>query len=63
MRFVPVTARWRRKKPPARRKRFRFDFEGDSGRTVWFCLRYENAKGGKEKGEGPFGPLFSAIIP
>jgi hypothetical protein len=45
------------------RKRFRFDFEGDSGRTVWFCLRYENAKGGKEKGEGPFGPLFSAIIP
>jgi hypothetical protein len=44
------------------RKKFRFDFEGDSGKTVWFCLRYENAKGGKE-GEGPFGPLFSAIIP
>jgi hypothetical protein len=45
------------------RKRYRFDFEGDSGKTVWFGLRYENAKGGKEKGEGPFGPLFSAIIP
>jgi hypothetical protein len=44
------------------RKRFRFDFEGDSGKTVWFCLRYENSKGGKE-GEGPFGPFFSAIIP
>jgi hypothetical protein len=44
------------------RKKFRFDFEGDSGKTVWFCLRYENAKGGKE-GEGPFGPIFSAIIP
>jgi hypothetical protein len=26
-------------------------------------IRYENAKGGKDKGEGPFGPLFSAIIP
>jgi hypothetical protein len=44
------------------RKRYRFDFEGDSGKTVYFCLRYENGKGGKE-GEGPFGPLFSAIIP
>jgi hypothetical protein len=31
-------------------------------KTVWFCLRYENEKGGEE-GEGPFGPLFSAIIP
>jgi hypothetical protein len=44
------------------RRRFRFDFEGDSGKTVYFCLRYENEKGGKE-GEGPFGPIFSAIIP
>jgi hypothetical protein len=44
------------------RKRFRFDFEGDSGKTVWFAIRYENEKGGK-KGEGPFGPFFSAIIP
>ncbi|MDR1248188.1 MAG: hypothetical protein LBK63_02685 [Treponema sp.] len=44
------------------RKRFRFDFEGDSGKTVYFCLRYENQKGGNE-GEGPFGPIMSAIIP
>jgi hypothetical protein len=44
------------------RKRFRFDFDGESGKTVYFCLRYENEKGGKE-GEGPFGPIFSAIIP
>jgi hypothetical protein len=44
------------------RTKYRFDFEGDSGKTVWFALRYENAKGGK-KGVGPYGPLFSAIIP
>jgi hypothetical protein len=45
-----------------RRRKHRFDFDGDSGRTVWFCLRYENKKGG-EDGEGPFGPLFSAVVP
>jgi hypothetical protein len=44
------------------RRRYRFNFDGDSGKTVYFCLRYENEKGG-EKGEGPFGPLFSAVIP
>jgi hypothetical protein len=44
------------------RKKYRFDFEGDSGKTVYFCLRYENQKGGKN-GEGPFGPIFSVIIP
>jgi hypothetical protein len=44
------------------KKKFRFDFEGDSGKTVWFCIRYENSKGGKE-GEGPFGPIFKAVIP
>jgi hypothetical protein len=44
------------------RKNYRFDFEGDSGKTVYFCLRYENGKGGEE-GEGSFGPIFSAIIP
>jgi hypothetical protein len=43
-------------------KRYLFDFDGDSGKTVYFCLRYENEKGGKE-GEGPFGPMLSAIIP
>ncbi|MDR2159307.1 MAG: hypothetical protein LBP23_04480 [Treponema sp.] len=45
-----------------RRKRHLFDFEGESGNTVWFSLHYENEKGGEE-GEGPFGPLFSAVIP
>jgi hypothetical protein len=44
------------------RKGYRFDFPGDSGSTVYFCLRYENEKGGKE-GEGPFGPILRAIIP
>jgi hypothetical protein len=44
------------------RKKFRFDFEGDSGKTVYFCLRYENEKGGND-GEGPFGPITSAIVP
>jgi hypothetical protein len=29
---------------------------------VYFSLKYENEKGGEE-GEGPFGPIFSAIIP
>jgi hypothetical protein len=31
----------------------------DSGKTAYFCIRYENAKGQK----GPWGPLFSAVIP
>jgi hypothetical protein len=29
---------------------------------VYFCLRYENEKGGKD-GEGPFGPILSAMVP
>jgi hypothetical protein len=28
-----------------RRKKERFDFDGESGNTVYFCLRYENSKG------------------
>jgi hypothetical protein len=44
------------------RKKKRFDFDEESGNTVYFCLRYENAKGDKE-GEGPFGPILSAVIP
>jgi hypothetical protein len=42
-----------------RRRRERFDFNGDSGKTVYFCIRYENGKGEF----GPWGPIFSAIIP
>ncbi|MDR1930756.1 MAG: hypothetical protein LBQ44_09045, partial [Treponema sp.] len=45
-----------------RRKKYRFDFDGNSGKTVYFCLRYENDKGGEE-GEGPYGPILSAVIP
>jgi hypothetical protein len=37
-----------------------FDFPAeDSGKTACFCVRYENAKGES----GPWGPLFSAVIP
>jgi hypothetical protein len=42
-----------------RTKKHQFDFDGDSGKTAYFCLRYENAKGEV----GPFGPLLSAVIP
>jgi hypothetical protein len=42
-----------------RRKRERFSFPGDSGKTVWIAIRYENSKGQS----GPWGPLTSAIIP
>jgi hypothetical protein len=44
------------------KKKYRFDFDGDSGKTVYFSLKYENEKGGEE-GEGLYGPIFSAIIP
>jgi hypothetical protein len=40
-----------------KRKRL-FDFDGESGNTVYFCLRYESPTGG----EGPFGPIFSAVV-
>jgi hypothetical protein len=43
-----------------RRKKERFDFPAeDSGKTAYFCVRYENAKGEP----GPWGPLFSSVIP
>jgi hypothetical protein len=41
-----------------KKKRILFDFEGESGNTVYFCLRYESPTGG----EGPFGPVFSVVI-
>ncbi|MDR2136498.1 MAG: hypothetical protein LBO76_07775, partial [Treponema sp.] len=46
----------------SRRKKECFNFEGESGSRVYFCLRYENAKG-REEGQGPFGPVLSAVIP
>jgi hypothetical protein len=43
-----------------RRKKELFDFpQEDSGKTTYFCVRYENAKGES----GPWGPMFAAIIP
>ncbi|MDR2260700.1 MAG: hypothetical protein LBE06_07170 [Azoarcus sp.] len=43
-----------------RRKRERMDFaQEESGKTIYFCVRYENAKGQP----GPWGPIFSAVIP
>jgi hypothetical protein len=45
-----------------RRQKERFDFDGESGKTVYFCLQYERPTGGEE-GKGPFGPILSAVIP
>jgi hypothetical protein len=42
-----------------RRHRELFDFDGESGNTIYFCLRYENPKGQA----GPFGPILKAVIP
>ena len=43
-----------------RRKRELFVFpEDDSGKTAYFSIRYENSKGQP----GPWGPVFSAVIP
>jgi hypothetical protein len=42
-----------------KKKRKLFDFEGEIGCTVYFCLRYENSKGEV----GPFGPMLQAVIP
>jgi hypothetical protein len=64
------TDRFRVTEPPAsgrdlphsrftRRQKEFFNFDKESGNTVYFCLRYENPTGG----EGPFGPILSAVIP
>ncbi|MDR1408306.1 MAG: hypothetical protein LBJ23_09720 [Tannerella sp.] len=42
------------------RSPFHLEFKGeDRGRTVWFCLRWENMKGEK----GPWSEIVSAIVP
>ena len=44
----------------SRRKKEVFDFDAaDRGKTVYFCLRLENAKGEA----GPWGPMLDTIIP
>ena len=42
-----------------RQQRCRFDFTGENGREVFFCMRYENAKGQA----GPWGKMISAFVP
>jgi hypothetical protein len=43
-----------------RRKKETFDLPPeDSGKTAYFCIRYENSKGQA----GPFGPIVQAVIP
>ena len=43
-----------------RQKKVLFTFlPGDSGKTAYFAIRYENSKGES----GPWGPMFSAIVP
>jgi hypothetical protein len=42
-----------------KRKKERFDFDGESGNTVYFCLRYENPTGAA----GPYGPILRAVVP
>ena len=42
-----------------RRKKELIDLDGESGNTVYICLRYENSKGAA----GPYGPILHAVIP
>jgi hypothetical protein len=41
-----------------RKHKHLFDFDGESGKTVYFCLCFENPSGER----GPFGPIFSLVI-
>jgi hypothetical protein len=59
---VPKTGRDLPESLFTRRKKEWFDFDGESGKTVYFCLQYETPSGG-ERGKGPFGPIMSAVIP
>jgi hypothetical protein len=42
-----------------RRRRERFNLEGNSGKTAWFSLAYRSGN----NQVGPFCPPFSAIVP
>jgi len=42
-----------------RQRRYRFDFAGERGREVFFCMRCENSKGQA----GPWGKIISAFVP
>jgi hypothetical protein len=65
-----VNNKWRIAAPPAtgddlphsvftREKKMLFDFDGESGKTIYICLRYETSRGLP----GPFGPMLHAVIP
>lgn len=41
-----------------RRKKYLFDFSGESGKQVFFCMRYENSKGQA----GPWGSVLETFI-
>lgn len=57
---APVSGKELRESVFTKKKKelFTFDQE-DTGKTVFFCIRYENSRGIP----GPWGPLFSAVIP
>jgi len=56
----PATGKDLRLSRFTRRKKERFTFQPeDSGKIAYFSIRYENSKGAA----GPWGPLFSSIIP
>jgi hypothetical protein len=42
-----------------RQKKHRFDFAGDNGKEVFFCMRFENSKGQA----GPWGNVLKTYIP
>jgi hypothetical protein len=65
-----VHGKWRISAPPStgedmpyavftREKKLRLDLDGESGKIVYLCLRYENSKGEA----GPFGPILHAVVP
>ena len=68
--IISQTSRFRITQPPktgadlpysvfTRRSRHRFDFMGEHGNVVYFCLRYENSKGQA----GPWGKIITSFIP
>ncbi|MDR2886959.1 MAG: hypothetical protein LBV26_02995 [Bacteroidales bacterium] len=56
----PVSGKELRESMFTKKKRELLTFnQEDTGKTVFFCIRYENGRGVP----GPWGPMFSAVIP